>query len=65
MALTCHFSLDVLISPSGLSGTPCLQFFLTDGQCLSTVAALLDASPIKEGLQLHGEGCDGRLIQIS
>ena len=41
-----------------------LKFVVTCGQ-LSTVAPLLNASSTKEGLQLHGEGCDGRLIQVS
>ena len=32
---------------------------------LSTDAAYLNAAPIKEGLQHHGEGCDKRQVQVS
>ena len=31
---------------------------------LSTVASFLNTSPIQEGLQQYGQGCDGRQVQV-
>ena len=62
VALTCQCFVGRVVRSSGLSGAfP--EFFLTC-QFLSTVAACLNASPIKEGLQ-HGEGCGVRQVQVS
>ena len=70
---------DVIISLSGVSSglSPELSFvafgckFSDDAHCRAATEVccrllqrLVASSPIKDGLQQCGEGCDGRLVQV-
>ena len=58
VVLTCHFFVGHVVPLSEVSGA-LLEFFFLTVVSLSTVAVFAERSPIEEGLQQYGDGCDG------